>query len=379
MVLIKVMIVMMETGFLTSKIIEIFINTDDKILLQMKWWLYMSSVGSRLKKLREEHGYSQRQVAEYLEIDQSNLSKIENDKRKLNLVLLDKICYLYNCTPDFLLGKTNVYKNLKISFKSGNDMDLNVVAKINQLNYHLDVLRRNDDKSYEVERPRLNINLRRQFGLDDYCPIDIFTLIPQKIQNLTLVWIPMKRNVSGCCFKNNIDSIILINSCNSIGRQNFTLAHELYHLLDDDENFVICSEEFKDDIERKADEFASNFLMSKNALYDFIESNNIENWTIEDVVKCEQFFHLDHRNLIGRLYAEGLIDGSQFAEFSFNIIDKAANLGYDTSLYEKSIGKEYYSIGHMIPLTKKAYFDGLISKGRKKDILLDLFRDDIAY
>ena len=358
---------------------EIFINIDDKILIQLKRWLFMNSVGSRLKKLRQEHGYSQRQVAEYLEIDQSNLSKIENDKRNLNLVLLDKICYLYNCTPNFLLGKTNDYDKLQISFKSGNNIDLNAIAKINQLNYHLEVLRRNEDRNYDIKHPKLNINLRRQLGLDDYCPIDIFTLIPQKIRNLTIVWFPMKRNVSGCCFKNNIDSIILVNSSHSQGHQNFTLAHELYHLLDDDKNLFICSDDFKDDMERKADEFASNFLMSKNALYDFIESNDINDWTIEDVIKCEQLFHLDHRNLIGRLYSEELIDESQYAEFSFNIIAQAANLGFDTSLYEEPIDKEYYSIGHMIPLAKKACCEGLISKGRKKDILLDLFRDDIAY
>ena len=101
-----------------------FINTDDKILLQMKWWLYMSSVGSRLKKLREEHGYSQRQVAEYLEIDQSNLSKIENDRRNLNWLLSDKLLALYNCTPEYLLGKTDGYEKSKISFKSARDFEL---------------------------------------------------------------------------------------------------------------------------------------------------------------------------------------------------------------------------------------------------------------
>ena len=340
----------------------------------------MASVGSRLKELRIEHGYSQRQLAEYLEIDQSNLSKIENDKRKLNLVLLDKICYLYNCTPNYLLGKTDSYHKPKISFKSGKNIDLEAIAKVNQLTYHLNVLRRKEKEVSNINRPNLNINLRRQLGLDEYCPIDIFTLIPSKIQNLTIAWFPMKKSVSGCCFKNDIDSIILINSSHSKGRQNFTLAHEVYHLLDDNDNFFICSEENNDEVERKADEFASNFLMSELALYDFIDSNNIDKWDIQDIIKCEQYFHLDHRNLISRLYEEKLIDGNQFAEFSFNIIDKAANYGYDTSLYEPSTEhKSFFSIGHMIPLTDKAYKDGIISKGRRKDILLDLFRDDIAY
>jgi Zn-dependent peptidase ImmA (M78 family)/transcriptional regulator with XRE-family HTH domain len=339
----------------------------------------MTTVGSRLKKLRIEHGYSQVQLAEYLEIDQSNLSKIENDKRKLNLTLLDKILFLYNCTPDYLLGKTDEYEKQKIAFKSGRDMDLEVIAKINQLNYHLSVLRRNDGP-FHVQRPKLNFNLRRQFGLDEYCPVDVFNLIPQKIPNLTIVWFPMKRSVSGCCFKNDTDSIILVNSSHSKGRQNFTLAHELYHLLDDDENFFICSEKFNDEIEDKADEFASNFLMSDLALNDFIDSNNINDWTVEDVVKCEQYFQLDHNDFIRRLYAKELIDESLLAELSFDIIDKAANLGYDTSLYEPTIGeKDYYSVGHMIPLANNAYDNNIITKGKKKDVLLDIFRDDIAY
>ena len=59
----------------------------------------MTTVGAILKKLREDNGYSQRQIAEYLEIDQSNLSKIENNKRKLNWSLSEKILSLYNCTP----------------------------------------------------------------------------------------------------------------------------------------------------------------------------------------------------------------------------------------------------------------------------------------
>lgn len=339
----------------------------------------MTTIGAKLKKLREENGYSQRQIAEYLEIDQSNLSKIENDKRKLNLVVLDKICYLYNCTPNYLLGKTDEYHKPKISFKSGRDVDLSVIAKINQLSYHLSVLRRKEAKNYKINRPKLTINLKRQWGIDEYCPINVLTLIQQKIPNLTISFFPMKSSVSGCCFKNNIDSIILVNSIHSKGRQNFTLAHELYHLLDDDENFFICSEGFNEDVERRADEFASNFLMGELALNDFIESNNIECWTIEDVVKCEQYFGLSHTDFIRRLYRDELIDGSQFAEFSFDIIKQAANLGYDTSLYCPPKDREYLSVGHMIPLSNNAYENKLISKGRRKDILLDLFRDEIAY
>ena len=77
---------------------------------------------------------------------------------------------------------------------------------------------------------------------------------------------------------------------------------------------------------------------------------------------------------------EKLIDGSQFAEFSLNILEKASDLGYDTTLYEATPkDKNYYSVGHMIPLANKACEERIISNGWKKDIFLDLFRHDKIY
>ena len=338
----------------------------------------MTSVGSRLKKLREENGYSQRQLAEYLEIDQSNLSKIENDKRTLNWRLSDKILSLYNCSPEYLLGQTDKYEIQKILFKSAKDIDLNVISRINRLSYDLSILRRFEEAKPFENLPRLNINIKRKWGIDEFAPVDMFKLLPYKIPNLTVAWFPMKSSVSGCYFKKDSDLIILVNSAHSIGHQNFTLAHELYHLLDNKDDFIICTDKYDELNEQKADEFASNFLLSEHALYDFIDSNNIEEWSIGDVIKCEQYYQLDHRPFIARLYSEKLISDEQFAELSFKIIDKAARLGYDTSVYEPN-PKKYYSIGHMIPLTERIHDENKLTRGARKDILLDLFRQDIVY
>ena len=339
----------------------------------------MNNVGSRLKKLRIDYGYSQSQIAEYLEIDQSNLSKIENNKRKLNWLLSDKLFSLYNVSPEYLLGETDEYEKREIKCKSAKDLDLNIISHINRLSHDLGILRKYDDEKQICKLPKLKINIKRKWGIDDFSPLNMFNLLPYKIPSLTIGWFPMKMSVSGCTFRNDDDLIILINSSQSKGHQNFTLAHELYHLLDD-ETFVICSQNFNDDIEKNADDFASNFLMSENALYDFIDTNNIENWTVDDVVKCEQYFQLDHFKLIERLYCEKLIDKNQFEEFYSNIIPKSASLGYDTSLYEPTVeDKKYYSIGHMICLTEKLYSKDKLTGGVRKDILLDLFRQDIVY
>ena len=96
---------------------------------------------NRLKQLRIDQGYSQKQVSDYLGIDQSNLSKIERDKRNLNSDLLDKLCLLYNCSPEYILGKSDEYDKPKIAFRVDKKVDLNVVAKINETMSYLKLLR----------------------------------------------------------------------------------------------------------------------------------------------------------------------------------------------------------------------------------------------
>ncbi|MGL6299107.1 MAG: helix-turn-helix domain-containing protein [Methanobacteriaceae archaeon] len=102
----------------------------------------MAKIGDRLKKLREDSNYTQEQLANYLEINQGQLSKIENGNRNLNLDLLDKICSLYNCTPEYILLKSDEYSLPKLAFRnSKSSADLNVVAKMNQVMENLKFLR----------------------------------------------------------------------------------------------------------------------------------------------------------------------------------------------------------------------------------------------
>lgn len=95
----------------------------------------------RLKKLRKLHNFTQKQLADYLEIDQSNFSKIENGKRNLNLTLANKICNLYGCSHEYLLGMTDDYDiEDVIVINKTYDIDLNAIAKVNEVMGHLNLL-----------------------------------------------------------------------------------------------------------------------------------------------------------------------------------------------------------------------------------------------
>ena len=103
-----------------------------------------NAVGKILNELRRENGYTQEQVSEYLGITQSNLSKIENGERNFNMTLLDKLCLLYNCSPEYLLGETAFHEKPSIAFRSDEKVDLSVVAKMNEVTGFLKLLRKLD-------------------------------------------------------------------------------------------------------------------------------------------------------------------------------------------------------------------------------------------
>ena len=82
--------------------------------------------------------------------------------------------------------------------------------------------------------------LRKQLGEDDSSPIDIFSLV-QGVEGLTLVYYPMGEKLSGMCIKSQKgNNLIAINSAMTIGRQRFSMAHELYHLFFDNCMMSVC-------------------------------------------------------------------------------------------------------------------------------------------
>ncbi len=58
----------------------------------------------KLKELREENGYTQEFVANYLHIKQNTYSQYETNKRQISLENLVALKNLYGTTIDYILG-----------------------------------------------------------------------------------------------------------------------------------------------------------------------------------------------------------------------------------------------------------------------------------
>lgn len=149
----------------------------------------------------------------------------------------------------------------------------------------------------------LALRTRRMWNEDGYSPIDIFAIVNGwKEKKITIVKYPMSSRISGMCTLENEDVIICINSATSYGRQRFTLAHELYHVLyEKNMQRVICDmsmNEDKSESEIEADQFASYLLMPYDALLEYEYEK--ERWNLEKIIDAEQFFQVSHQAMIHR-------------------------------------------------------------------------------
>lgn len=240
------------------------------------------------------------------------------------------------------------------------------------------------------DRLELNSNaikIRRDlFNEDAFSPIDIFALI-SNLNKFTVVFHPMSDRISGMCIREKNGNVIGINSILSYGRQRFSAAHELYHLFfEKGLRSVVCEKEInnkKSDSEKEADAFASYLLAPHDALKAYTERNNLCDdhvWTIEDVIKIEQFFQLSHQAILYRLVSDGYIDEETSNCLRSNVIRQAVRLGYDDKLYKASTKeKEYFSTGQYIRDVDELKNRELISTGKYEELLLDAFRADIVY
>lgn len=96
--------------------------------------LDLKNVGRNIKKLREKSGLNQKQIAEFLELDQSVVSKIEKGEVNISLDLINKLANLF-CCPASTLVLSNESLVSGINYKSDliTREDLDSLALINKI------------------------------------------------------------------------------------------------------------------------------------------------------------------------------------------------------------------------------------------------------
>lgn len=78
---------------------------------------------SRIRQLREKRGLMQQRLASELGITQQMLSKYERDVTVIKVDVLKKIAKYFNVTTDYLLGISDVKRDLQKQMKMNETLD----------------------------------------------------------------------------------------------------------------------------------------------------------------------------------------------------------------------------------------------------------------
>lgn len=180
---------------------------------------------------------------------------------------------------------------------------------------------------------------RKDNGLSTSEPVTLKSLLLKL--NVLTIFRPLSESFSGMCLKDaSGHRFMLINSNHPLGRQHFTIAHELYHLYVEEKPIPHkCNpgSGSKNPVEQCADMFASSLLMPEAGLCQLIPEKELETKDISmaTILKSEHYFSVSRSALLYRLLHVGLIQEaarSRLAEVRVKY--SAICFGYDTALYE---------------------------------------------
>lgn len=225
------------------------------------------------------------------------------------------------------------------------------------------------DYKLDLNNKALDFRSKNGIGIKDPIP---FKALLNKLKILC-VFKPLSEEISGMVGQLSNAKFMLINSNHSIGRQNFTIAHEIFHLYYDKsfKTTIVDYTYSNGGEEKKANTFAS-FLILPDGLIDLLpeQETGKNKISVQTLVKIEQYYQTSRSALLFRLKHMNLIDDDYILKNSNNVIRQARILGYDSNLYMK--GNENVVVGEYASLAKYLYDNDIISESNYIDYLFDI-------
>lgn len=84
---------------------------------------------NRIKLLREENNMTQQELADKLQGAKSTIAMYEKEDRKPSLEVLIKLSEIFNCSIDYILGKSDIRNPELIRFANNNGIDTEGLTK----------------------------------------------------------------------------------------------------------------------------------------------------------------------------------------------------------------------------------------------------------
>lgn len=345
----------------------------------------------RLKAAREAIGLSLSDAAKRLGYpNYQTLSNIENGQREVKVSELASFARIYFCNISDFLTEQSPRKDYAILWRNPpavDELKKQTEREIFSLceQYHmmeqllgiksekgfLDVTRESVKTNTAINRLAKDTGMMMGLGQRPSCSLH---KVLEQEYSVKILYYPLAYGSAASMVHADMGKAVIINANEVPWRQNYDLAHELFHLI---LWKAFSLEEMKDDIffsdiEKKADGFASMLLLPEDEIrreIDQITENN-KHLTYSDIVDIAIDFGVSAKALIYRLAFINLIKW-----------ETADTLAKDEELAEISRQKRIQNIearrsDRFISLAVRCLRKGFISRGKFAD-LLNIERSDI--
>ena len=262
--------------------------------------LTKEAIGQRLQVARNNIGMSQDDASKEIGVSRVVLAQIESGTRGVSSLELVKLAKLYARTVGSILVEEEEAGSEESALQALFRIDAGVLEDASlrkSLAHYFTVFREavslgrfiGEDRrqlppDYNLREPRNNAEAydqgqelanqeRMRLGLGIGPIADVSQIINE--QGVWALAEPMPESVSGICLSHpSICSAIIVNSKQASGRRRFSYAHEYAHVLADRKqrpNSVSSSSNSRELMERRANSFASEFLMPAKAITALLE------------------------------------------------------------------------------------------------------------
>lgn len=230
----------------------------------------------------------------------------------------------------------------------------------------------------EIDIENYANKFRRDNQLSLSEPIRIKSVLQRN--GVLTVYLPLSGNFSGMAIKSNSNSspksFILVNSEHPIGKQHFTICHELYHLYFQD-NFTFSKSnagvfDKNEPEEYNADVFASFLLLPEIGLQEMIPASERKKnmISLKTILSIEQYYSCSRTALLYRLKKTKRIDADFYERLGSNVQRSALQYGYDVGLYNK--GNEGVVIGDYGIKARELFETGVVAESTYFSFLEDI-------
>jgi Zn-dependent peptidase ImmA (M78 family)/transcriptional regulator with XRE-family HTH domain len=351
-------------------------------------------LGERLRRAREQAGFTQAEAGVELGVSAAAISHYESGKRSINALALDRLASLYGISVLLLLERDSAPSAWETALRArtrtlstaGKRGVSRLIQTIHDFEYLQEVVgsglapkphspfaplgsRHVNDAECaawaEKTRRHFDIGTSPLVNLNDFLEAHGYHVFTESLG-------AGEDDLSSFIFIHpELGPVVAVNGDKAYTRRPFTMAHEFAHaLFHYDRPVILCRSASHEPIERFADQFAAHLLVPEEPLAEQLYASEGVARSPAQVVRLARYFGVSYRALLQRLKRTQRLQPD--VDWEIQPVRLAVQLGYDVSRFE--LGDRPLPLAERFPgafldLALRAAHNELISPRRIAEML----------